>query len=295
MKPYAYVEPGTVSGVIEVLVGHAGRAHLLAGGTALVVLLQQGFVEADLVVGLRPRGALAELAGIRREADGGLHLGALTTIRAVERDPRVQAALPALAQAAARVASPRIRNQATLGGLLAHADPAADITPVLLVLDATVEVAGPAGARRLAVADLARDVFETVLGTDELLVGVHVPPVAPSARIASVAFRPRTSEDYATVSVAVRLDRGAGGTVTEARIALGSVAGTAVRARAAEAALIGGQADATAIEAASRLVDEAISPDDDTRGSAAYKGRMARVWTARALAQAAASRDGLAA
>jgi carbon-monoxide dehydrogenase medium subunit len=248
-----------------------------------------------VVVGLRPRGAMAELAGIRREADGGLYLGALTTIRAVERDPRVQAALPALAQAAARVASPRIRNQATLGGLLAHADPAADITPVLLALDASVEVAGPGGVRRVAVADLARDVFETELAPDELLVGVHVPPVAASARLVSVAFRPRTSEDYATVSVAVRLERDGAGAVTEARIALGSVAGTAVRARAAEAALVGGSADAAAIEAASRLVAEAISPGDDARGSADYKARMARVWTARALAQAASAPNGLAA
>lgn len=295
MRPYAYVEPGTLGGVIDVLVAHAGRAHLMAGGTTLVVLLQQGFVEADVVVGLRPRGAMAELAGIRREADGGLHLGALTTIRAMERDERVRTVLPALAQAAARVASPRIRNQATLGGLLAHADPAADITPVLVAMDAVVEIAGPRGPRQVPVADLARDVFETALEPDELLVGVEVPALGTGTRVASVAFRPRTSEDYATVSVAVRLDRDAGGTVTEARIALGSVAGTAVRARAAEAALIGGPADAVAIEAASRLVDEAISPDDDTRGSAAYKGRMARVWTARALAQAAASRDGLAA
>lgn len=284
---YAYAEPGTVDEAVAVLAAHGDDAKIMAGGTALMLLLDQGFVAPAVVVGLRPEGELASLAGIEPR-DGELAIGALTTLRSIERSPVVGRSLPGLAEAAHRVASVRIRNQATIGGQLAHADPAQDLPPVLLALDARLEIAAPAGTRSVPLDELAVDVFETSLAPDEIVTRVFVPLPQPSSRMASIAFRPRTFEDYPTVAVAVRLDLDPSGRVAAARIALGAVASTAVRARSAEAALVGSSADAASIDAAVDGLDDVLDPVDDGRASRRYRLAMARLWTRRLLLQASA-------
>jgi carbon-monoxide dehydrogenase medium subunit len=273
---YELHRPRSLDEALE-LVSRYEDAQVMAGATALVLLMRQGLVRPERVVALRDAG----MAGIRRERDGSLWIGATTTIRDAEASEVVAAHCAALAETFGRVATVRVRCQATVGGNLAHADPAQDPPPMLIALGAEVELARAGGARRrIAVEDFLVDQFATALEPGELLVGIRVPPLAPATRATYVKFLPRTEDDYATVSVAaaVRVEEGL---IAHARIALGSVGATAIRARRTEDALRG--AAATAIADAAALVRDEIDPIDDIRGSAAYKREMARVWTERAL------------
>ncbi len=278
---FDYVVPGSLAEASDLLARGGPDAHALAGGTALVLMYKQGLLRPEKVVGL---GRLAELRGVRRLEDGGLWLGAMTTLRAIETHPEVAAHSPALALAFASVATVRIRNQATLGGNLAHADPAQDPPPMLMALDATVEIARGLTRRTLPLGELFRDIFETALVPGELIVGIRLPPLAPRERATYLKFLPRTEDDYATVSVAVRLAVAEDGRCSDARVCLGSVGSTPVRARAVERALVGHALTDHAISDAAALVAQEIDPLGDARGSAAYKREVAAVCTRRAIA-----------
>jgi aerobic carbon-monoxide dehydrogenase medium subunit len=238
-------------------------------------------------VGLR---SVPELKGISRTADGWLSIGASTTHREVELSPLVSSHCPALADAFSRVATVRIRNQATVGGNLVHADPAQDPPPMLLALDAEVRVATPTAEYTQPLDGFFTDVFETALQPGELLREIRVPPLPADARSTYVKFLPGSQDDYATVSVAAVLATDGQGVCTHARIGLGAVAPTALRAARAEEALVGRALSwssiADAAEEAARIAD----PLDDVRGSAAYKRKMVRVLTARALTALAEQR-----
>ena len=276
---YDYHEPREVAEALALLVKHGEDAHLIAGGTATVLLLRQGLIRPGHVISLRAIGALS---GIGRAPDGGLRIGATATHRQAERSADVRALSPALTNAFASVATVRIRNQATVGGSLAHADPAQDPPPMLAALGAAVTAVSPRGARSIAVEDLAVDHFTTTLAGDEIITEVIVPPLAPGTRATYVKFLPRTADDYATVSVAAAM-RLADGVVADARIVLGAVGPTPIRARAAEAALAGAKPSRERLAQAAALVRDEVDPLDDLRGSAEYKREMARVWTERAL------------
>ncbi|TME93399.1 MAG: xanthine dehydrogenase family protein subunit M [Chloroflexi bacterium] len=276
---YDYHEPREVAEALHLLVKHGEDAHLIAGGTATVLLLRQGLIRPGHVISLRAIGALS---GIGRAQDGGLRIGATATHRQAERSADVRALSPALTNAFASVATVRIRNQATVGGNLAHADPAQDPPPMLAALGAAVTVVSPRGARSIAVEDLAVDHFTTTLAGDEIITEVIVPPLAPGTRATYVKFLPRTADDYATVSVAAAM-RLADGAVADTRIVLGAVGPTPIRARAAEAALAGAKPSRERLAQAAALVRDEVDPLDDLRGSAEYKREMARVWTERAL------------
>jgi len=276
---YDYHEPREVAEALHLLVKHGEDAHLIAGGTATVLLLRQGLIRPGHVISLRAIGALS---GIGRAPDGGLRIGATATHRQAERSADVRALSPALTNAFASVATVRIRNQATVGGSLAHADPAQDPPPMLAALGAAVTAVSPRGARSIAVEDLAVDHFTTTLAGDEIITEVIVPPLAPGTRATYVKFLPRTADDYATVSVAAAM-RLADGAVADARIVLGAVGPTPIRARAAEAVLAGAKPSRERLAQAAALVRDEVDPLDDLRGSAEYKREMARVWTERAL------------
>lgn len=282
MRAFAYVPVVDLEQAIELLTRHGEDAHLMAGGTALILLLKQGLVEPAVVVGL---GGLADLARIRI-VGGVLEIGALASLHRVERDPLVLGHSPVVAATVARVATIRIRNQATLGGNLVHADPAQDPPPILLAHDAQVVLRGPAGQRTLPLTEFFVDVFETSIAKDEILSVIRVPRPSPASRFASVKFLPRTVDDYATVSVAVRLDIGPAGLIDDVRIALGNAGAVPYRSLAAEAVLRGSLPSAALIEETASLAGETSDPVDDIRGTAAYKREMVRVWTARALEMA---------
>jgi carbon-monoxide dehydrogenase medium subunit len=265
---------------LDLLARHGEDAHLVAGGTAFVLLWRQGLLRPAHVVGLRD---VKELRGITRTDDGGLVIGATVTHREAERSPAVAAFCPALAATFASVATIRVRNQATVGGNLAHADPAQDPPAMLLALDAEAVIASPSGERRIPLRELFVDYLQSSLALGEILRAVRIPPLPKGTRASYTKFLPKTHDDYATVSVAAVLRRDADGRVADARIALGAAGPTPVRATRVEQALVGTKPDAKGVADAAALVQDAIDPLDDVRGSAAYKREMARVWTQRAL------------
>lgn len=278
MRPFEYVEPETLDEALALLANDPEDALVMAGGTALVILMTQELVRPARVIGLR---RLAQLRAI--DATGGLRLGALATLGSLARAPGVRTFASALAETFRSVATVRIREQATLGGNLAHADPAQDPPVTLLALDAEAVVMSQARARRVPLAALFVDVFETSLEADELLLRLELPPLPANARATYQKFLPNTQDDYATVSVAAVVATAGDGTCTHARIALGGAGPVPFRARDAERALTGRRLDAAAIREASALAAAAADPLADLRGGADYKRAMAGVWTARAL------------
>jgi carbon-monoxide dehydrogenase medium subunit len=278
VRPFEYVEPETLDEALALLADDADETHVLAGGTSLVILMKQDLVRPERVIGLR---RLAPLRSI--DAGNGLRLGALATHGTLARSAAVRSFAPALAWTFAAVATVRIREQATLGGNLAHADPAQDPPVTLLALDASAIAVSTTGTRSIPLAALFVDVFETSLDPGELLVRVELPPLPAGARATYRKFLPNTLDDYATVSVAAVVVTGADGTCTYARIALGGAGPVPFRATAAERALIGRPLGDDAIREAAALAAAAADPIDDLRGGAAYKRAMAAVWTERAL------------
>jgi aerobic carbon-monoxide dehydrogenase medium subunit len=279
---FDYHAPTSLDDALDLLATYGEDAHLMAGGTALVLLLQQGLIQPGHVVGLRNVG---ELQGIRRLDDGGLEIRALTTHRQAERSADVETYCLALAETFARVATVRIRNQATVGGNLAHADPSQDPPPVLIALGAQAVVASRQGQRHIPLDEFFVDYFETAMQPGEVLMAVELPPLTPGTRVTYKKFLPRTQDDYATVSVAARLRLGEDQQCEDIRLALGAAATVPVRARKVEATLLGRRLDRDTVREAAALVRDEVDPLEDLRGSAGYKREMARVWTERALVE----------
>jgi carbon-monoxide dehydrogenase medium subunit len=219
--------------------------------------------------------------------NGEIQLGALTTHRAVERSEAIRSRMPSLAETYAHVATIRIRNVATVGGALAHADPNQDPPVILLALDARVQLTSTAGSRQVAIGEFFTDYYETVRQPDELVTEVVVPVLKPHSGSVYLKFLPRTADDYATVGVAatVTIDP-ASGTSQDCRIAMGSVASTPVRAPEAETVVRGQRLTPEVAREAGALAQRVTDPISDARGSADYKRAMAGVFVRRALEQA---------
>jgi aerobic carbon-monoxide dehydrogenase medium subunit len=222
-------------------------------------------------------------------SDGGLRIGGLATHREVESSPLLRRRLPMLAETYHHVATLRVRNMATVGGGLAHADPNQDPPPSLIALGATVKATSANGSRVIPLDEFFKDYYETVLNPDEIITEVFVPKVAPNTGAAYIKFLPRTADDYATVSAAavLTLDK-TKKNIADVRIALGSVGVTPIRATAAEAVLRGQPLKTEAFAEAGEKAKEAVDPVSDFRGSAAYKKDMAAVFVRRALEKALA-------
>ncbi len=283
MNGFDYVEPASLGEALEAVARDGDDAIVMAGGTAVVLLLKQDLIRPARVLALRRLDALRGIA-----SDGTLRIGALETHAAIARSRSVHELAPALAATFASVATVRIREQATVGGNLAHADPAQDPPVTLLALDAVIVVASSArGERRIPIAELFVDLFETSLEPDELVLRVEIPPLPDGARATYKKFLPRSADDYATVSVAAVLARDASGRCTHARIALGAAGPVPLRARDAERSLEGHVVDDSAIHQAGALAAAETDPIEDLRGGADYKRAMAAVWTERALREVA--------
>ena len=283
MRPFDYVEPETLEEALEILAGDPDDTLVMAGGTSLVILMKQDLVRPARVVGLRRIAQLRDIGA----TGGTLALGALATHGMLARSEAVRRHAPALASTFAAVATVRIREQATLGGNLAHADPAQDPPVTLLALDGTAIARSRFGERRIPLDALFADIFETSLEPGELLLRVELPVLPAGARATYKKFLPATFDDYATVSVAAVVATDADGVCTYARIALGGAAPIPLRAREAERSLTGRPLDDAAIREAAVLAAAATDPIDDLRGSAEYKRAMAGVWTERALREVA--------
>jgi carbon-monoxide dehydrogenase medium subunit len=270
--------PSSLEEAFTLLEEYGEDARPMAGGTALVLLLKQALVSAGHLV------SLARVPGLDavRVEDNELHIGALARHRDVETSPVVRGFAPFLCDVYRRVATVRIRNMATVGGGLAHADPAQDPPPAYIVLDARVRLRTKGGERVVPVSELFTDYYETVIRPGELLTEVIVPRPAPTATFAYLKFLPRTEDDYATVAVAAKVERD-GEICRNVRVALAAAGPTPIRATAVEQALEGQPVTPALVRDAAALVAEQVDPLDDFRGSPAYKRDMAVVFTRRAL------------
>jgi carbon-monoxide dehydrogenase medium subunit len=278
MRDFVFHTPTTLTQAFALLDTYADAARPMAGGTALVNFLKQGLLTAEHFVSLERLPGLDE---IRLEADG-IHIGALVRHREVETSPIVRNHAPLVAEVYSRVATVRIRNMATVGGGLAHADPAQDPPLALMVLGAEVRLVSARGERRIPVGELFTDYYETVIQPGELLTEVIVPIQATSARTTYMKFLPRTQDDYATVAVAA-LAEAEDGVCREVRLAIGAAGPTPIHASAAEQLLAGQQPTSELIRRAADAVADQVDPLSDSRGTAEYKRDMAVVFTRRAL------------
>jgi carbon-monoxide dehydrogenase medium subunit len=257
--------PTALDEALELRAEHGDDATVLAGGTFLGILMNQGFLSPSAFLSLGRVDALGSIAVV----DGELRLGAMVSHRAVERSPEVGAGWPMLARAFGLVASPRVRNQATVGGVLADADYASDPPAALAALDARALLRSTRGERELSIGDLILGYYETAIADDELLVEVRVP--APPSAAVYRKFRSRSTEDRPCVAVAAaRGDRGL-------RVVVGAVA--EVPQFFPDICSDGG-GDARAIGSA---YAERITPIADARGSADYRRRVVAVEVRRAV------------
>ncbi|MFC4943002.1 FAD binding domain-containing protein [Pseudonocardia sp. GCM10023141] len=284
MKPPAfdYHRPETVdeaTSLLDRLVDD--EVKVLAGGQSLVPLMNFRLAVPQHLVDVN---GVAELAG-HAVTDGVLRLGALTRHHELETSPIVRAAAPLFTAAAPYVGHVQIRSMGTLGGSLAHADPAAELPSVVLALDATLVARSVRGERRIPAADFFITHFTTALEPDELLVAVEVPVARPRGGAAFLEVAARHG-DFALAGAAAAVTVDADGVVTDARIACASVAATPVRVPAAEALLRGTAADPSVIAALEAAVAAALDPTPELKTSAAYKRRTAGVLAGRAVRQA---------
>jgi len=278
---FDYVRPGSLDEAVSALAGGGDDAKVIAGGQSLLPLLRLRLAYPELLVDV---GGLDELRGVS-DAGDSLVIGARTTHHQLVRDPLVAEHCGLLAQAAATVADPAVRHRGTLGGSLAHADPAGDLPAVALALDATMVARGPRGEREIAAADFFVDYLTSSLAPDEILTAVRVPKLGAGWGYRYEKFH-RTAQAWATVGVAALVQR-SNGSVAEARIGLTNMGPTPLRATAAESAAAGAEASRDALRAAAGSADEGTNPPDDLHGAPDYRRHLARVLTGRALAAAA--------
>lgn len=270
--------PASAEEALEMLAADPWDTRVIAGGTALVTMMRQRLVAPEHLVSLHRVQGLSNVV-LR---DGMLRIGALTPQRALEVHPLVRELYPIIPQALTLASNVRVRNVATLGGALVHADPNQDSTTVLLALGASVVLRSKDAERTVPLDAFFVDYYETCIESGELLVEVLLPAPPESSRAAFRKFLPRSQEDYGVVNVAVQMEQ-QGGSCTQVRIALGCVADTPLRATAAEAHLTGANLTTELLADAAETVRTAVDPVTDSRGSADWKRAMAVVWVRRTL------------
>lgn len=273
---FDYVAPDSVEEAIRALSEGGEDAKLLAGGHSLLPLMKLRLAAPSLLIDLRKAQGLR---GIER-ANGGWRIGALTTHAELARSPE----LGIVAQAAGTIADPQVRNRGTIGGSLAHGDPASDLPAVMLITEASVTLQGAGGQRAVPASELFRDYLETAIGPDEVLTEVHIPSL-DGWGFGYQKFN-RRSEDWAMVAVSAVV-RASGDTVEEVRIGLTNMGSVPLRATAVEEALRGQALSAESIAGAAEHAAEGTDPPADLNASADYKRHLARVLCRRALEDAA--------
>jgi carbon-monoxide dehydrogenase medium subunit len=279
--PFEYVAAESAEHALMLLAARGDEAKLLAGGHSLLPMMKLRLAQPEWLIDI---GGLSELAGVTADGDD-LVIGATTRHADLAASALVRADAPLLAYAAAQVGDPQIRHRGTIGGSLAHADPAADLPAVITALDGTLVVTGPGGQREISPAEFFVDSLTTALRPGEVVTAVRVPKLGPGWGFRYEKFQ-LTAQSWAIVGVAA-LARRENGHVAEARVGLTNMAAVPVRARAAETAAAGAVASAAGLAAAAAHADEESSPVDDLRAGADYRRHLARVLTGRALAAAA--------
>jgi carbon-monoxide dehydrogenase medium subunit len=277
--PFKYVAAETVEEAVAALAEHGDEAKVLAGGQSLVPLMNLRLATPGVLVDVN---RVAGLEGIH--VNGSLEVGAVTRQIAVERSGEARAAAPLLVEALHHVAHPPIRSRGTIGGTIAHADPAAEIPAVLLALGGEVVARGPGGERTIAADDLFQGYFTTSLSADELVTAVRFPKQGAGQRTALQEVA-RKQADFALAGTVVSAEMGDDGVCASARIVLFGVADRPVRAAGAEAAVASQRlTDEAAVAAVARAAAADIDPRGDAHASAEYRKEVAEVLVRRALA-----------
>ncbi len=279
--PFDYHAPQTLEEAFALLAEHRDDAKILSGGQSLLPLLKLRLGAAGHLIDI---GRIPGLEYIREE-DGFLKIGGRTRESALERSAVIRTKYPLLSDTAAVIADPLVRNLATVGGNLAHGDPANDHPATMLALRAEVVATGPNGSRTIAIDDFFHGLFATALEPEEILTEIRIPQPPPRSGGAYVKFE-RKVGDFAIAAAAVQVTLAAGGEVERIGIALTNAGPTAIRAAEAEQLLTGKAPDDELIADAARRAAAAASPSADRRGAIEYKRNMARVLTARALHKA---------
>jgi carbon-monoxide dehydrogenase medium subunit len=277
---FEYHRAGTADEAIGLLTRYGEDAKLLAGGHSLLPLLKLRLAEPKHLIDV---GRIPGLAGINRAGDA-LLIGAMTTHAEIARSSLIGSAIPALAEAASLIGDPQVRNAGTIGGSLAHADPAADLPAVMLALDAEITARGPRGERTVPAAAFFVDLLTTALAPDELLTHVRV-AVPPRGTGTAYEKFPHPASRFAIVGVAAAIGV-TGGRVSHARVAITGVGPKASRASAVENALVGKAPDTPTLDAAAAHAADGIEFRSDLQGTAEYKASLVQTFTRRALRRA---------
>jgi len=279
-RSFEYVSPSTIEEAIELLGEYGEKAKLLAGGQSLIPLMKLRLASPQVVIDLN---RIPGLSGIR-ESGNHVTIGSMTRHRDLERSAPLRAHYPLLGDAAAILADPLVRNRGTVGGSLAHADPASDWSTTFLALGAEVDLRGPKGSRKVPLDSFFRDSFSTALAPNELLTEVRLPKPAPHTGSGYAKLKRKTG-DFATVAVAASLSV-ENGVAHHVHLGLGGVAPTPLRATHAEKVLEGKKPESAVLAETAQAAAAEARPTDDLRGSAEYKRAMVAVYTERALTRA---------
>jgi carbon-monoxide dehydrogenase medium subunit len=281
---FDYHTPGSIKEALDLLGKHKDDAKLLAGGHSLLPAMKFRLARPAHLVDLRK---VPGLSGIKEEG-GTLVIGAMTTHYAVESSAVVKSKCAILGQTAAQVGDPMVRNMGTIGGSLAHADPAADYPATAIAVGAELVAEGPKGKRTIRVDDFFKGLMTTAVGADEILTEVRVPALAANQSAAYMKF-PHPASRFAVVGVAAVLTID-GGKCTKASIGITGAGTHAVRAKGVEAALAGKPLDAASIAAAADKAPDGVDVQADLQGSVDYKKHLLKVFAKRAIEAAAAAK-----
>jgi carbon-monoxide dehydrogenase medium subunit len=279
----AFVQPRSIEQAVECLETYGEYAKIVAGATALTIMLRQGLIHPTALVSISGLPGLDRIEAANRQ----VHIGALATHRAVEQSRAVQHAIPVLAQVFGVVANVRVRNAATVGGVLAEADYASDPPAVFLALDAEVIVHGPKGTRMIAAKDFFVGFYETALQPCEIVTGVRVPIPPKRTHAVYEKYVTRSREDRPCLGAAAVVRMSADGkTCEDLRVAVGAVAEVPQRFPEVEALAVGTDLAEPVARAIANGYAERVDTLADMRGSAWYRTEMIRVWVRRAIERA---------
>ena len=278
---FEYFAPTALDEALSLLQEHGDDAKVLAGGHSLIPTMKLRLAEPAVIIDI---GRIGGLKGIS-ESDGKLVIGALTTHHELESSDLVQQKVPLLAQTAAEIGDVQVRNKGTIGGSLAHADPAADWPAAILALDADIQIAGPNGERTVKATDFFQGLFETDLGDDEILTAIHVS--IPDANTKGTYLKlHQVASGFALAGVAVVLTK-SGDTCQSVAVGITGVSDAPYRASSVESDLTGAALTAENIAAAAEKAVDGIDALEDIHASQAYRQNLAKVYTRRAIESAA--------
>jgi carbon-monoxide dehydrogenase medium subunit len=278
---FEYHAPASVQDALGLLGRYRDDAKLLAGGHSLVPMMKLRLAQPKHVIDLRK---VPGLSGIREEG-GTIVIGAMTTHWQMESSPVLKAKWPILAETASVIGDPQVRNLGTIGGSLAHADPAADQPATMLALGAELVCQGPQGRRTVKVDEWFQGLMATALREDEVLVEIRAPAWPAGAGTAYLKF-PHPASRFAIVGVAAAVTLDRDGKCTKAGVGVTGAGTRATRAKAVEAALVGKRLDAATIEAAAQHAPEGVDVQADLQGAVEYKQHLCRVFAKRAITKA---------